>query len=172
MATVIGVFDSHDAAERCVRQMRAKGFTDNEISLVAKGQGGQGGQGRARGRGQDMETGGEMGGQNIADGAAWGGALGAAGGMLAGAGMLAIPGVGPILAAGPLAATLSGAAAGGLAGGLLDMGVTEEQGRQYENELRQGRVLAVVEASDQRADDAARLMEESNALDVQIHGEG
>lgn len=172
MATVIGVFDSHDAAERCVRQMRAAGFTDNEISVVAKGDGGQRSRGRrqSRGQDQDMEAGSEMGGQNVGDGAAWGGALGAAGGLLASAGMLAIPGIGPILAAGPLAATLSGAAAGGLAGGLLDLGVTEQQGRQYENELRQGRVLAVVEADGDRADDAARLMEEADARDVQIHG--
>src|SRR5690606_26004641 len=101
---------------------------------------------------------------------AWGGALGAAGGMLAGAGALAIPGIGPLLAVGPLAATLSGAAAGGLAGGLLELGVDENRGGQYEEEIKQGRVLAVVEADARKADNAARFMKEANALDVEVHG--
>jgi len=169
MATVIGVFSSHDEAERCVRQMRAKGFTDDEISLLAKGDGGR--QGRGRGR-SDMEAGGELGGggQNIGDGTAWGGALGAAGGLLASAGALTIPGIGPLLAVGPLAASLSGAVAGGIAGGLLDMGVDRQRGQQYEEEIKRGRVLAVVETDDERAQDAANIMREGNARDVEIHG--
>src|SRR5690606_3670541 len=118
MATIIGVFDSRDQAERCVREMRQRGFGDNEISILARDPGG----GKKRG-GRDQETAAEMGEQNLSDGTAWGGALGAVGGLLAGAGALAIPGVGPIIAAGPLAAALSGAVAGGLAGGLMDLGI-------------------------------------------------
>lgn len=167
MATIIGVFESRDQAERCVREMRSKGFGENEISIVARGeQSGQGGGGEAR---YDTEAGADMAGENIADGSAWGGALGALGGLLAGAGALAIPGVGPIIAAGPIAAALSGAVAGGVAGGLVDLGVPEERGRQYEQEVRQGRILAVVQASDAKADEAARIMRQSNAREVEAH---
>lgn len=165
MATIIGVFQSRDQAERCVREMRQRGFGDSEISILARDPGGG-----KRSRGRDQEMAGEMGQQDLSDGTAWGGALGAIGGLLAGAGALAIPGVGPIIAAGPLAAALSGAVAGGVAGGLMDLGVPEDRGREYEQELRQGRILAVVEASDDKADEAERIMKEANALLVESHG--
>src|SRR5690606_14168621 len=152
MATVVGVFDAYDQAERCVWEMRARGFTDNEISILAKG-GHQGEGGGSDEGGGDMDLTAE----NIADGTAWGGAIGAAGGLLAGAGALAIPGMGPLLAVGPLAATLSGAMVGAVTGGLIDLGVPEERGRDYEEEVKQGSVLAVVEADQSRAEEAARL---------------
>jgi len=49
-------------------------------------------------------------------GAGVGAAVGGTAGLLAGLGMMAIPGVGPVVAAGWLASTLLGAAAGGVAG--------------------------------------------------------
>ncbi|HEY8416697.1 MAG TPA: hypothetical protein VIK93_01535 [Limnochordales bacterium] len=168
MATTIGVFDSHDQAERAVRKLRESGFTEKEVSLVARGHGDKGGR---RGRG-DMEAGDEgMGAQNVSDGAAWGGGIGALGGLLAGAGALAIPGIGPIVAAGPLAAALSGAVAGGVAGSLLDMGIPEERGRQLEEEVKQGRLLCVVEADSDRVKEAAQILRETGARNVETHGD-
>ena len=58
--------------------------------------------------------------QNLAEGTYTGGALGGIAGLLAGVGALLIPGIGPIVAAGPIAATLTGVVGGGLAGGLID----------------------------------------------------
>jgi len=166
MATTIGVFESRDKAERAVRKLRDAGFSDKEVSLVARGED-NGGQGRG-----DMEAGDEgfTGGENIREGVSWGGGIGALGGLLASAGMLAIPGIGPIIAAGPLAAALSGAVAGGLAGGLLDMGIPEEKGKQYEEEVKQGRVLCVVEAESERSREAAQVMREAGAMRVETHG--
>ena len=61
-----------------------------------------------------------------------GGALGGAAGLAVSLMGLAIPGIGPILAAGPIAAMLAGAGAGavagGLIGGLTDLGVDGERG--------------------------------------------
>lgn len=165
MATVVGVFDAYDEAERCVREMRARGFTDNEISILAKGgHEGEGGSEGDGGGGMDLTS------ENIADGTAWGGAIGAAGGLLASAGALAIPGIGPILAVGPLASALSGAVAGGVTGGLIDLGVPEERGQDYEEEVKQGSVLAVVEADARRAEEAASLMRQHDAREVEVHG--
>lgn len=96
MSTVIGVFNNVEAAEKAVKVLREKGFTENEISIIAKDE--------STGKTRDMEVGGDFGAdQNIADGTAWGGALGGLAGILAGVGALAIPGIGPIVAAGPLA---------------------------------------------------------------------
>ncbi len=66
-----------------------------------------------------------------AAGAGVGAVLGGLAGLLVGIGALAIPGIGPIIAAGPLAATLAGAglgaATGGVIGALADAGVPEEK---------------------------------------------
>ncbi len=87
-------------------------------------------------------------------------------GLLAGIGILVIPGAGPHLAAGPIIAALSGGAMGfamgggtaiglgtairgdgaigGIAGGLIWMGMSERRARHYELLLRQGNVLVSV----------------------------
>jgi len=158
VATTIGVFSSGREAEQAVEALHEEGFTDDEISIVARDDRDGGG------------GGGGMGMDNIADGAAWGSGIGALGGLMAGVGALAIPGVGPILAAGPIAATLSGAVAGGIGGGLLDLGIPEDRGRQYEEDVKQGRILCIVEADDERAEEAARLMNEAGADEVETHG--
>ncbi|HHT72715.1 MAG TPA: hypothetical protein GX008_03275 [Firmicutes bacterium] len=165
MSTVIGVFRDVKSAEEAVRSLRNNGFEENEISIIAKDD-------RGKTVKQDMEVGGEMGmGQeNIADGTAWGGALGGVAGLLAGVGALAIPGIGPIVAAGPLAGALSGAVTGGVAGGLLDLGIPEERGREYENELKQGGILAVVETSEDKVNDASAILRKNGAKDVEAHG--
>lgn len=163
MATTIGVFSSQQEAERAVETLHDDGFTEEEISLLARDES-QGGQ----------QQGGQMADQegmdDATDGAAWGGGLGAVGGLMASAGALAIPGIGPILAMGPLAATLGGAVAGGIGGGLLDMGIPEERGKQIEEEVRQGRVLCIVESDGNRTNDAARIMREAGADSVETHG--
>src|SRR5439155_18745100 len=81
-------------------------------------------------------------------GLATGGLVGGLGGLLIGLGALTIPGLGPVLAAGPLAAALGGAAMGAAAGGLIgtlaEMGVPEDAASAYAAELEQGRVLLTV----------------------------
>ncbi len=168
MSTVIGVFRDIHTAEDAVKALRNKGFRDNEISILAKDSQGQG-----QGMSRDMETGSDFGGtDSIADGTTWGGALGGVAGLLAGVGALAIPGIGPIVAAGPLAGVLSGAVTGGVAGGLIDLGIPEERGRQYEQDLKQGGILAVIETSEDKVNDASSILRQNGAKDVESHGGG
>lgn len=163
MATTVGVFSSRQEAEQAVETLHEEGFTEDEISLVA----------RDEGEGDSGSDGGQMAGggmDDISDGAAWGGGIGAVGGLMAGAGALAIPGIGPILAIGPLASALTGAVAGGIGGGLIDMGIPEERGQQFEEDVKQGRVLCIVESDGNRTNDAARIMREAGADSVETHG--
>ena len=163
MSTVIGVFNQVEAAEKAVKVLREKGFTENEISIIAKDEG--------KTRKRDMEVGGDFGAeQNIADGTAWGGALGGLAGILAGVGTLAIPGIGPIVAAGPLAGALSGAVTGGVAGGLIDLGIPEERGQEYEQKLKAGGILAVIETSPEKVNEASEILRSNGAKDVESHG--
>ncbi len=73
-------------------------------------------------------------------------------GLLAGIGALAIPGLGPLIAAGPIMAALSGIAAGGVVGGvagaLVGAGIPEYEAKFYESRLRDGNVLIAVHTED------------------------
>lgn len=113
MKTVIGVFDNREGAERAVNSLRERGF-DKEISIVAKDEG----KNRDGGNNERHDENSVMfgGGDSVADGATTGGVLGGLAGLAIGAGALAIPGLGPIIAAGPVAGLLSGAASGGKIG--------------------------------------------------------
>jgi outer membrane lipoprotein SlyB len=158
MSTVVGVFESEERAKEAIQALQDEGFTEEEVSIVAKGD--DSNQGSSQGMvSQD----------NMADGAAWGGGIGAVGGLLAGMGALAIPGIGPIVAAGPLAAALSGAVAGGVAGGLIDMGIPEAEGKRFEQDIKEGRMLAVIEADDDNAEIAQNLLEDYGADEVQVY---
>ena len=150
---VLGVFHDRGRAESALEDLKNKGF-ERDISLVARDE--------EKG-GTTMET------QDLTEGAFTGGALGGIAGLLAGAGALLIPGVGPIIAAGPIAATLTGVVTGGIAGSLIDFGIPEERGEYYEEQVRQGGVLLTLKAGEDRIDEAASIMRNHGASDVEIH---
>ena len=90
---------------------------------------------------------------------------------MAGVGTLAIPGVGPLIAAGPIMAALSGAAAGaafgGVAGALVGYGIPEYEAKRYEGKVREGNILISVHTEDHRArSDAREIFERCGAEDV------
>jgi len=161
---VTGVFSSRDEAERAVAELRKSGFYTNEISIVAKDDR----QGQTDENNNDDNLGMGM----MSSGTATGGILGGIAGLALGAGAIAIPGLGPIIAAGPIAGMLSGAATGGIAGGLLDWGIPEERGKYYEDEVRKGKILAIVRSEDQKVDKAAEIFRQNGAKDVETNPRG
>ncbi len=169
MATVVGVFARREQAEEAIQALKKEGFGESEISIAVKDDRREGQQGGGRGRDFGFEVG-DMADENMADGATWGGAIGGAAGLLASAGALAIPGIGPILAAGPLAATLSGAVAGGVAGGLLDMGIPENEGKRYEQDVKEGKALCLVKADGDQAGRVESILKNCGADEVKVHG--
>jgi len=160
VATVIGVFDTRDRCEKAIRSLRDRGFREDEISVLARGQQKRG---AAAGQG-DAEAG-----MDVGEGVTWGGTLGGLAGLLAGIGALTIPGVGPVVAAGPLAATLGGAVTGGVAGGLIDLGIPEDRGRAIEEDLKAGKMLAVVQTGSQRLEEASQVLRDEGANRVEAH---
>jgi len=99
-----------------------------------------------------------------------GGVVGGAAGLAASLMALSIPGIGPIVAAGPLVAMLSGAGAGAMAGGLIgaltDAGVPEENANYYAETVRRGGALVTVKVDESRADRAAEIMRVNGAIDL------
>lgn len=151
---VIGVFHDHDHAENAVRELKDEGF-ERDISLLARDE--------EQGNATSFED------QDLSDGTLAGGVLGGIAGWLVGAGALLIPGVGPIIAAGPLAAALTGVVTGGIAGGLVDYGIPEERSEYYEEQVRQGGILLTLKSSSERVEEAASIMRANGAEDVESH---
>jgi hypothetical protein len=145
---------THDTAVFCISDDRAKtisilnslraiGVRESEISVVMPHDDGGGDiaiegatklpEGAATGAGSGMVLGGVL-------------------GWMAGIGALAIPGLGPFIAAGPIMAALGGAAIGGaagtLTGGLIGLGFSEYEAKQYEGYLKDGNALISVSVAD------------------------
>ncbi len=158
---VIGVFRSEDRAKEAINDLRAEGYDEREISMIVRDD--EGGEGEEKGEGFTMER------QDLSEGVISGGALGGVAGILAGAGALLIPGVGPIVAAGPLAAFLTGVVGGGIVGGLVDYGIPEERGRHFENRVKQGDILVTLKVEEEKAEEVTSLLRRYGAEDVESH---
>jgi hypothetical protein len=143
---------SEDQAIRIANRLYNSGFSANDISMLHPDKSG------ARDIGHTNST---KAPEGAAAGAGAGALLGGAVGWAAGIGALAIPGVGPLIAAGPILATLSGLAAGGTLGGLtgalVGTGIPEYEAQQYEGKLREGNVLISVHADN--SNEAGRIRE-------------
>ncbi|HET7077233.1 MAG TPA: general stress protein [Chloroflexia bacterium] len=170
--TVIGVFNDQMTAQRAIERLKDAGFAPDDIGILMQNQ--QGAQNLA------TQTGTKAG-EDAGKGAVAGGLLGGLGGLLVGIGALAIPGIGPVVAAGPLAAGLGavlgstatgavvGAGVGAIAGALIGMGVPENEARVYEDRFRQGRILVTVKAGFNRYDDAWRILRNAGAEDINFN---
>lgn len=157
--TVIAFYNSRDEAEQSVKQLREKGFKDNEISILAKDD--------EQSSGQDQEM--SFQNQNLTDGTMTGGAIGGLAGLAMGAGALLIPGFGPLIAAGPLAGVLTGALTGGVAGGLVDYGIPEASSRKFEERLQSGKILAIIKTDANKAMKAMEIMDRSGGREIEMH---
>ncbi|OCA87453.1 general stress protein [Pseudobacillus wudalianchiensis] len=136
---IIGVYETEKQAQTAVENLQRKGYSLEQISIVAKNIEGL----ESNGEQVELkETEGMM------AGATAGGIIGLAG-FFVGMSALALPGIGPIIAAGPLLLTLGGAVSGAVAkagdlnGALLEIGLEEEEARRYEEDVKKGKILVV-----------------------------
>ena len=176
MPNVVGLLDSRSEAHSTVQQLVNSGFDREDISLVSQDTDRESNEGKTHPgiSGSDLsipkdDSSGALKGAGI------GAALGGIGGLLAGIAGLAIPVIGPIVAAGPIAAALTaalggagvGAATGGLIGALTDMGVPEDEAKRYQDQVGRGKTLVIVRAiDDASADRAAEILEASGAEEI------
>lgn len=160
---IVGVFDTEQEATRAIEGLQEQGFNSDDISVITRNR---------DDRDAIMEETGTMAPEGVATGAATGGVVGGIAGLLAGIGALAIPGIGPILAAGPIAATLTGAAvgagAGGLVGGLVGLGIPEDEARQYEGYVSEGKILVLVE-EDARNEQVYDIFHQNRSLNSHLY---
>ena len=138
------VFDNQEEAQRAVSALRQSGVADNSISVIAKH-----GNRTTTSSGDGEVTDDDH--RNLLRGILGGGALGAGLGVAA----LAIPGVGPLAAAGAIAASAVpeaigiGAAVGAVGGTLNESlkkhGVSDEDAEYYGERIKGGSVFVSVD---------------------------
>lgn len=146
---IIGVFKTEELAILAIKRLKMDGYSNEEISVLAKHR-------------DELDRIEEKTNVHIEQdhtkgavaGAVTGGVLGGIGALLLELGVFAIPGVGPFLAAGPIAVTLTsivaGGAVGGISGALIDMGVNENDVKEYEDHLNEGNILVLVDEKDNK----------------------
>jgi hypothetical protein len=166
-SSVICIATTRSQAEYIVDHLKSEGFSNNDISALFPDKSG------TREFAHEKST---KAPEGATAGAGAGGLLGGALGWLAGAGALAIPGVGPLVAAGPIMAALSGAAVGaavgGVAGALVGLGVPEFEAKRYEGRIRDGNILISVHAENSdRVSRAKSIFQEAGAENISATGE-
>lgn len=153
MKVVTGLYDDYFTAQNVVSELEEAGIHSDDISIVAHNSHNDSSASEGAGVGAGI-----------------GAAVGGAGGLLAGLGLLAIPGVGPVVAAGWLAATAAGAvggavvggATGGLIGALTNSGVPETDAHVYAEGVRRGGTLITVRVAEDKYDIATRILDQKN----------
>jgi hypothetical protein len=143
-ALLVGVFDDRLAAEEAVSDLEDAGFTKDDIGFAL--------------RGDDVTRGG-----TVTDAMGTKDDTGAAAAIL-------IPGVGPVLAAGILASSVgfgaAGVAVGGILGAMIGAGLSEEEAKYYEQELKSGRAIVTVRPGERDAQ-AAAILRRHGGYDMQ-----
>ncbi|MBS7696522.1 MULTISPECIES: general stress protein [unclassified Chelatococcus] len=160
--TVSALFDDYSTATEAVRDLERSGIPTDDISIIAN----------KSDRLDDADDSDAA--EDAGIGAGVGAAVGGVGGLLTGLGIMAIPGVGPVVAAGWLAATgvgaLAGAAVGGAAGGLIgsmtSAGIPERDANLYAEGVRRGGSLVTARVEESMAAEARTILERRNAVDL------
>jgi uncharacterized membrane protein len=147
MARVTAVFDDRTQAERAIADLRRRGISDADMSVVSR-------------RPDDVDV--TEGAADDKTGSRVGkGALAGAGvGTLFGLAAALIPGVGPFITAGALASALGatggaaaagaivGGASGALAGAFSKAGYSRDEAEYYGSAVERGSVVVAVESDD------------------------
>ena len=164
---VFCIAESEEQATNIVNQLKEAGFSNDDVSVLLPDRAG------SRDFAHEHHT---KAPEGAATGAIAGGVMAGVLGWLVGIGTLAIPGVGPLIAAGPILAALSGVAAGGavggLAGGLVGLGIPEYEAKQYEGKVKNGNILISVHTEDSKERSIAKkIFDGAHADDISYSGE-
>ncbi|MFN8455850.1 MAG: general stress protein [Anaerolineae bacterium] len=174
MRTIVGLFRNAHDADMAVNALRNAGFTNTDLSVMARDEVMSDYDMDAYRSGEDVDAA-----EGAGVGAVGGAAVGGITGLLMGLGALAIPGIGPVIAAGTLATALGSAAAGtavgavagaitgGVVAALVDMGIPQEDANFYAEGVKRGGVLVTVQTDESRAATAEDILDRFNAVEVE-----
>jgi hypothetical protein len=154
---ITGIFTSRVRAEQAVDELMRAGFATEDVSLLMS----ESTQGREFAIKRSTKAP-----EAAATGAALGGVLGAVAAGLAAVGSITVPGL-ALVAAGPVVAALTGlgvgAAAGGLTGALIGLGVPEHEAKFYAKEIEKGGILVGVYSHNDKVELARDILNAAGA---------
>jgi hypothetical protein len=161
------IFASRSEAELALNELTSAGFSSQDVSVLMADKTG------TRDFATEKNT---KAPEGTTTGAGVGGTIGGTLGLLAGIGAIAIPGVGPLIAAGPIMATLAGlgvgGAVGGVVGALIGMGIPEYEAKRYEGRVKEGGILVSVHCdSSDEVSRAKDILKRAGGDDVASSGE-
>lgn len=157
---IVGVFDDAVTAQQAVCDLRAAGYTENQIGIASHEKSVNTQVSNHRDQPDSMSE------ESAA--ATTGVAIGASAGALWGLGILAgvLPGIGTAIAGGTLGVLLSSAAAGAAVASvgvaLATLGLSDEDAAYYENEFKAGRTIVTVHGAPDVAE-AKRILSRYSA---------
>jgi hypothetical protein len=162
-----GIYRTQAEIEYAVDLLRAEGFRNTDISVLLP---------ENKGTKDFAVRKSTKAPEGTATGATTGALVGGTLGWLAGIGALAVPGVGPLIAAGPVLAALTGVGVGGAIGGfggaLVGMGIPEYEAKRYEGRIKEGGILLSVHCDDSSWTKKAKdVLDGTGATDIASTGE-
>lgn len=156
---VVATFSDLSQAAAAARQLQAAGVTRDQLSIIS------------RNHDEESSYAAEMGGSPGAEieDSRTAARLGELSGYLLAAIALVLPGIGPIVAAGPLAAGLGEAAghvAGGIATALSGAGIAPDRAEALEAAVESGAILIAVHTVHARIDEVRQLLNAAGAAEI------
>jgi hypothetical protein len=163
---IVAVYNNHAEAEYAVDQLKRAGFDMKKLSIVGKDYHTEENVIGYYNAGARMKYWGKM-------GAFWGGIWG----LLFGAAFFFVPGVGPVLVAGPVAASIVAAlegavVVGGLSAigaGLYSIGIPRDSILRYETALKADKFLLIAHGTTEDVARAKETIERTSPVEVNVH---
>ena len=165
--TVIALFKNLDDANRALKALNEQGISNSQMSVMAR-------ENTIEALAHEKELQQEAS-EGVMAGAIGGASFGLFAGLIAGVGPLFIPGIGPVIAGSTLATLLGssavgagiGAVAGGaLLGGLVKMGISQEDAQIYAEGIKRGGILVTVDVSPEQTDTITHTLATAGAVSI------
>lgn len=68
-----------------------------------------------------------------------------------------------------MAGLIGGAATGGIVGGLVDLGIPEEESKKYESDVREGKVVFSMKTDEDKVESVRSILQANGAERVNTH---
>ena len=163
---MVAVYNTHTEAEDGIKELQKAGFPMKKLSIVGKDYHSEENVVGYYNTGNRMKYWGKL-------GAFWGSIWG----LLFGWAFFAIPGLGPVLVAGPLAASLVAALEGAVVVGglsaigaaLFSIGIPKDSVLEYETAIKAGKFLIVAHGTADEVAKAKKIIENTKAIESSVH---
>ncbi|WP_405398196.1 general stress protein [Maribacter sp. Asnod2-G09] len=164
----VAICDSHEKAEKVVKELQESGFDMKKLSIVGKDYHEEDKVIGFYNTGDRMKNWGSA-------GAFWGGIWG----FVFGAGFFLIPGLGPVMLAGPIVSSLVGGLEGAvvvgglsaLGGALFGIGIPKDSVLQYETALKADKFLVIAHGTTEELEKAKKIMSDTSGTKIEMESE-